>query len=160
MLIVVQDRHEEGRGAEVWQLAAKTEELTLLQKLGRIQLGLTARLDDDTLTLSDTWFLRWNLKTGEKISVANYDLGDIPPTRRRWVGGLQGAIYSGDTFWWMKHDGSLGRMAFPEGKPEFYLLDELRDAKGNSAASRVVPAGEGRLVLHHSGRLWLATLKP
>jgi hypothetical protein len=161
LLVIVQDRHEQGRGAEIWQLATKTQELGRLQKLGRIQLGLTARLHDDVLTLSDTWFLRWNLKSGEKIAVANYDLGDIPPTRRLWVGGLRGAVYCGDTFWWMKQDGSLGRMVFPDGKAEFYVLDELRDAaKGNYAASCAIPVDDKRFVLHHSGKLWLATPTP
>lgn len=160
LLVIVQDRHEEGRGAEIWQLARKTQELTRLQKLGRIQLGLTADLHDDVLTLSDTWFLRWNLKTGEKIAVANYDLGDIPPTRRLWVGGVHNAVHCSDAFWWVKQDGSLGHLDFPDGKTAFHLLEELRDApKGSFSDSRVIRADHKHLVLHHSGQLWLARLR-
>jgi hypothetical protein len=159
LLVFVLDRHNEGRGGEVWEYDLASGKLKRLERFGRIQLGLSAALRGDTLMLADTWFVRWNLKTNEKTVVANYTLGELAPTRKLWVSGLsQPPVYCQDSFWWLKNDGAMGRFKFPDGDPELHLPEKLRrDPGDNVGQSRAIPVDDERLLLQHARRLWLAT---
>lgn len=160
LLALVQDRHSEGRGAELWQVDLKTQKIERLERLGRIQLAVNADLRDDTLTLADTWLLRWNLKTDEKTIVANYNLGEMKPTRRLWISGLNHPVVCAGAMWWLQPDGALGRLTFPGGQPEIHLPDELkRGPADRGGRSHAFAIDEKRYLLLHGSQLWLATPK-
>ncbi len=152
-------RIEHGSEVDLWQYNLKTKSAKRLARLGRLQSGLTADLDGEVLTLSDTWIATWNLANGKRTIVANYSLGDWQFTRKLWIPRMHHAVICRDAVWWVAAADKVGTFTYPDGNPkEQDLNDFSMEVHGNTVGHFTRRIDDNRFLIYNAGRVLLATL--